>query len=349
MDTLVAFLSSSRTADEVSTASTRDESPATIRSSFWRKLASTGPPPPFPPQAQSAPYYNPGAPFPPQGSAPPNSFRPQDHGRYPPPQMIPPTGLPTEAPWLPPPQEEMRYSRAPGGPPPSYPQQGRTRRPKRDRDPPHPPENAPRKRSGISLKPRSSTPEGRANEAAFAPPPRSQPIGGDPLQRKSRQTEPSATSAPMSPVPTRQAPPIGSTPLTPHGMSSTGGGGQPGPSPGGFQFDLYNMPLQSPSQMYGPPPTWGGYPASSPIASRGAMPPRAHMYPGGGDPHFPFPHLPSGSFGDDFAGVDMTGGGRWQEGATRPSPPPPMPGTTDESRIYREHMPQQQRNRGQRR
>lgn len=307
-----------------------------------------GPPPLFPPQAQSAQYYNPGATFPPQGSAPPNSFPLQDPGRYPPPPMIPPTGPPTEAPWLPPPQEEMRYQ-TPGGPPQLYPQQSRIRRPKRGRDPQHPTEDLPRKRAGISLKPRSSTPEDRADEAVFAPSPHSLPIGGDPSERKGRQTEPSATSAPMSPVATRQAPPIGATPLTPHGMSSAGGGGQPGPSPGGFQFDLYNMPLQSPSQMYGPPPTWGGYPASSPIGSRGALPPRAHMYPGGGDPHFPFPYHPSGSFGDDFAGVDMTGGGRWQEGTSRPSPPPPMPGTTDESRAYHDHMSQQQRDRGQRR
>jgi len=293
-----------------------------------------GPPPPFPPQ---------GAPplFPPQG--PSHPFPPHDsRGRLPPTHMVPPIGPPSEAPWLPPPQEEMGYSRPRG--PASYAQQGKSRRPKRARDTVQPPEPASRKRAALSLKPRSSTPEGRTGERAFAPSSLTTPRDADPSQSSARQSEPHTTAA-MSPVGSRHAPHHWSTPLTPRG-TSVAGGGQPGPSPGGFQFDLYNMPLQSPSQMYGPPPTWGSYPGGSPTGGRGQMPPR-HMHLGGGDPHFPLPSFPTGSFGEDFPGSDQTGGVRWPE-APRGSPPP-YPGSTEEARAYREQYPSQQRNRGSRR
>ena len=287
-----------------------------------------GPPPRFSPQGQRAH-------FPLQGLPP--HFTSHGSRKRPPSQMtIPPTGQPPEAPWFPPSSEEMRYSGVAGLDPYAH---GRPRAPKRAREIPRPPESSSRKRAAVSLKPRS-TPERRSDETAFAPSSLATPMGQDPSQRKPLQTEPPPSAA-MSPVGTRHAPYHGSTPLTPHGMA-TGGGGHAGPSPSGFQFDLYNMPLaQSPSQMYGLP-GWGGvYPGGSPTPGRGPMPPR-YVHHGGGEPQFPFPSLPGGSFGDDFPG-DQTGGARWQD-PPRQSPPPSS--STEESRTYRDHHPPQQRNRG---
>lgn len=266
--------------------------------------------------------------FPPYGPIPP--YPPRDPGSRPPPQMAPPTGPSSEAPWLPPASEDVRYSR--GRSPPSYAQQDtRSRRTKRTRDPQGPSEETLRKRAAISLKPRTSTPEHRPEENAYAVPTAS--AGTEPSETKHRQTEP-PPSATMSPVASHHGPHAGSTPLTPRGLSF-GASGQPGPSPGGFQFDLYNMPLQSPGQMYGGPTL-----------------PRQH-YAGAGEPPFPFPQLPGGGSFEEFAGSDPTGGMRWQE-APRPSPPP-MQGAGEESRMYRDHYPppppppqQQQHNQGSR-
>lgn len=300
-----------------------------------------GPPPggSWPPQQGPMPPYPP-QPFPPHGPQPPY---PQDSRSRPPPShSIPPTGPPTEAPWLPPAPEEMHYSR-PRGPPP-YPPPGTrmSRRSKRPRGPTEPSEAPARRRSNLGLKPRSSTPEGRAEEAVFEPAPLPTPVSEDPSQSNPRETE-LPPSGSLSPGASRQ--PYGSAPLTPRSYPT--GGGQPGPSPGGFQFDLYNMPLQSPSQMYGPPPTWGGnYPTGSPTGGRGSMPPR-QMYPGGSDPHFPLPSFPTGSFGEDYPPIMDQQGARWQE-PPRASPPQ-YPGPGEESREYREPYPPQQRLRGPRR
>lgn len=297
-----------------------------------------GPPPVgnWPPQGPPQPFSPQGLPYsypPLHGSAPPYPPMHDTHGR-PASHMVHPTGPPPEAPWFPPAAEDTRYSRSRGPPPPTRHAGSRTSKRSREAHPP-PTEASSRKRAAISLKPRSSTPV-RGDEADYATTSVPASAGAVRSERKPREMEP-----PSSPVGGRSSH-QGSTPLTPRGLSS-GTGQHPSASPGGgFQFDLYNMPLQSPSQMYGPPPTWGGPPSASPTGGQGAMPPR-HMYPGGGDPHLPFPQLPGGgSFGDDFGPSDPT---RWPE-APRASPPAMM----EDPRGYRDHYPPlQQRGRGSRR
>ena len=176
---------------------------------------------------------------------------------------------------------------------------------------------SPRRRTRpVSLMPRS-TPERRAREEEFAhyshPPTRHfEP------PREFHRDSPPARSMMYSGTPLRpttpprgryygsyEGRPGGPEPMTPHRPSYG--------APETPQYDLMNMPLQSPtSRGYGMPPPGHGY-FSSPggmMHGSGFSPPQTR-----GDPHFPLPR------GGDFS-PEEEARGRWRRSPTRSLPDP---------------------------
>jgi hypothetical protein len=280
---------------------------------------------------------SPSIPYPPPGQ--PMGYHPPREMDYAPPYGLnmPPRGggWPQQGPAAPYPLHDSRKRPASqvaasgvhwGPPPPEqglYPPPGASRSTSRGAGRPRPeePTRRPRvssrisrsseqKRAAVTLKPRS-TPERKADDSRFVPAPTQQP-----------QPPPSAGLSPVSndrnPFPEARGVP-GSTPLTPR-ASSASHVGLPAPSSAGFQYDLFNMPLSSPSQALGTPGMGGNY-MSFPSPAAGPFPPQRYMTHGGADTHFPLPL--QGSFGDEFAGSEQMGGARWQEGPRRSLPPPP--------------------------
>lgn len=266
---------------------------------------------------------------------PTEPYTSQDSRKRPASQMMASSSLPSGIHWEPPPPEHIQYSRPHGASRSTSSRAGRSGVEKPamlPRDPTQPSEVSARKRAAVSLKPRS-TPERKADASPYVP---------TPIQ----QTQP-PPSAGMSPVSSGHhafsdatgAP--GSTPLTPRGPSGSYVE-FPGPSPAGFQFDLFNMPLSSPSQAHGTPGLSGNYTMGLPSPATGPFPPQRYMNYSSGDTPFPLPPL-HGSFSDEFVGGEQMSVVRWQE-AHRRSPPPPLPDSAAEpSTTQKENLSQRKR------
>jgi transcription factor E2F3 len=109
----------------------------------------------------------------------------------------------------------------------------------------------------------------------------------------------------------------GPAPLTPHAPNGPYSASRD-PTPQSAQYDLMNMPLQSPtSRGYGIPPPHGYY-ASPGMMHSGFSPPP----PSGSEMMRPDLHFPLPSFRGEHSGEDPRAGGRWRYPSTRPVPDP---------------------------
>lgn len=195
-----------------------------------------------------------------------------------------------------------------------------------------------RKRTAVSLKPRSTPGRSDRLDQPFAPPPHPPPredvamnYTGTALDHPERSPMPRqyADSGTTGDFPA-------STPMTPGGRTFGSSHAPAGPSPMSSHFDLLNMPLSSPSMRQYAAAQGSSLGISSPPSASG-MTPRYH---GMGNVTIPLPGL-SEQPGDEFLlGQDSPGDAGWQE-LLPPGSLPTLPGTestSPESKNYQHHM-----------
>jgi len=227
--------------------------------------------------------------------------------------------------WQPHPQRESQYS-----------EQERSFQPPRrsSQQTQHggPPLSPGHSRGGISLKPRL-TPDRERDDNPFVSPPRSRVRTRAPEPAYSPHPASSGNiQHPLSPPRYRQYPdgrqtPPGPTPAvhTPYQQTPGQQYRQPGQSPSqSGQYDLMNMPLQSPSSRGFGPQSGGYYNLGFPTPpTTGQVLPPGYS-PRGGEAHFPLPPLNrQGQSGEYHGGGDS---GQWHP-SDAPQPLPPLPGT----------------------